>query len=127
MVFPAKLRILLLVAIVLFFVIVIALLKKKRLALKYTLVWLLTGLVMLILVIFPQIMVALTTLVGMQSSMNTLYILLIGFLLLLTMMLTSIVSSQTDRITRLAQANALLEKRVRELEANVGETSSSDD
>ena len=48
--------------------------------------------------------------------MNTLYLLILAFVIILLMMLTSIVSGQTERIRRLAQSNALLEKRIRELE-----------
>lgn len=113
---PARLKISLIAAIILFFVIVLYLLKKRRLSLKYTLLWLLTGLVMLIFVIFPGIMGAIAKLLGIQTVMNTLYLLLLAFVLVLLMMLTSIVSKQTERIGYLAQSNAILEKRVRELE-----------
>ena len=50
---PIRLRTALLAAIILFFVIVLYFLKRRRLTLKYSLLWLLTGTVMLVLVAFP--------------------------------------------------------------------------
>lgn len=113
---PGRLKIVLILAIVLFFIITLSLLKHKRLALKYTLLWLATGVIMLVLVAVPELMLLLTQLVGIQSSMNGLFILLIGFLIMLAMSLTSIASRQSDRIRELVQTQALLEKRLRELE-----------
>lgn len=113
---PIRLRTALLAAIILFFVIVLYFLKRRRLTLKYSLLWLLTGTVMLVLVAFPELMMFLSRLIGTQSIMNTLYLLILAFVIVLLMMLTSIVSGQTERIRRLAQSNALLEKRIRELE-----------
>lgn len=118
---PIRLRTALLAAIILFFVIVLYFLKRRRLTLKYSLLWLLTGTVMLVLVAFPELMMFLSRLIGTQSIMNTLYLLILAFVIILLMMLTSIVSGQTERIRRLAQSNALLEKRIRELEEKIGE------
>lgn len=118
---PIRLRTALLAAIILFFVIVLYFLKRRRLTLKYSLLWLLTGTVMLVLVALPELMMFLSRLIGTQSIMNTLYLLILAFVIILLMMLTSIVSGQTERIRRLAQSNALLEKRIRELEEKIGE------
>lgn len=113
---PIRLKVSLLAAVLVFFIIVLSMLKRRRLTLKYTLLWLLTGVFMLIFVVFPELLQSLAGFIGAQTLMNTLYLLIIGFILVLLMMLTSIVSKQTERIAFLAQANAILEKRVRELE-----------
>ena len=117
---PIRLKVSLLAAVLVFFIIVLSMLKRRRLTLKYTLLWLLTGVVMLIFVDFPELLQSLAGFIGAQTLMNTLYLLIIGFILVLLMMLTSIVSKQTERIAFLAQANAILEKRVRELEESKG-------
>ena len=114
---PHQLRFVLLLALVLFFLIVLYLLKNRRLALKYTLLWLFTGIMLLILVIWPSILYRIARLIGIQTGMNTLYVLLIAFIIMILMSLTSIVSVQTERIRKLAEANAILEQRVRDLEA----------
>ena len=48
--------------------------------------------------------------------MNALYLLIIGFLVILCISLTSIVSKQTGRIKKLTQNMALIEERLRRLE-----------
>ena len=101
--------------------IIIVLLKFRRLTLKYTLLWMFTGLCLLVLVMFPGIILRIAAIGGFQSSMNALYIILIAFLMMLTIMLTSIVSKQTERIRYLAQQNALLEERLRTVEHKLEE------
>ena len=119
---PQRLTITLILAVVVFFAVVLWLLKKRRLALKYTLLWFLTGFLLLVLVIFPGLMSKLAALTGIQSRMNALYIFLIAFLIILVLSLTSIASRQTDRIRALAQAMAVLEERVRKLEKRSAES-----
>ncbi len=116
---PPRLTLILIVAIIIYYVIILSLLKHKKLNMKYTLLWLFTGLIMLILVLFPHIMVRFIALLGITDLMNGLFITMIAFLIMLVMSLTSIASRQAQRITKLIQTQALLEKRVRELEDKV--------
>ena len=111
-----EIRIFLLVAVILYFIEVVHLLKKKRLNLQYSLLWLAVGVLLILLIIFPQIIVAFSNLLHFQSSMNALYIILIGFLVIICVALTSIVSKQNNHIKRLTQNAALLEERIRKLE-----------
>lgn len=113
---PYRLQIVLLVAVVLYFVIILYFLKKKALELKYTLIWLLAGVVMLILIAFPHIMTFAVGVLGIQSNMNGLYIALISFIIMILMTLTSIASRLAHKAKVLTQEIALLEKRVRDLE-----------
>jgi hypothetical protein len=115
-----EIRIFLLIAVVLYFMEIIHLLKKKRLNLKYTLLWLAVGVLMILFIIFPEIISAFSNLLHFQSSMNALYILLIGFLVIICVALTSIVSNQNGHIKRLTQNAALLEERIRRLERREG-------
>lgn len=55
-----------------------------------------------------------------ETPMYGLFVFAIFFILVIAMSLTAIVSKQTERIKNLAQENAALEKRVRELEMNKG-------
>ena len=110
------LRIVLAIVIILYFIVVISLLKRKQLALRYTLMWLLFGVVMALLVIFPVLLELMRRAFGFVDAMNALYICAMGFAFVLLMAVTSIVSKQSEKIKELIQSNALLEKRVRELE-----------
>lgn len=113
---PQRLQIVLIIAIIVYFVIILYFLKKRALELKYTLIWLVAGAVMLILVVFPQLMTWIIRMLGIQSSMNGLYIALIAFIIMILMTLTSIVSRLAYKAKALTQEMALLEKRVRDLE-----------
>lgn len=112
------LRIVLSCTVFIYFIIVLRLLKEKKLALKYTLLWLLLGIIMIVFVIFPQLLSILGHLVGIVDSMNALFTFSISFVFVLVMALTSIVSKQSEKIKNLVQTCALMEKRIRELEKN---------
>ena len=110
------LRVLLGLIVVAYFWLILYFIKKKMLALKYILLWLFSGFVMGILVLFPQLLEIFVTLIGIETPMYGLFLVGIFFILLILMSLTAIVSKQTERIKNLAQNSAMLEKRVRELE-----------
>ena len=112
----STLRILLTCAIFLYFIIVFVLLKNKALTLKYTLLWILSGLCMGLLVIFPAALREITELIGIANEMNGLFAISLSFIICLVMALTSIVSRQTAKIRRLIQTVAMLEKRIRDIE-----------
>lgn len=117
---PARLTITLLIGLALYFFIILMLLKNKKISLKYTLLWLLSGLLLVIPVVFPSILSSISTLFGFQSSMNGLVVMLIAFVIIIVMSITSIVSNQSRKIRNLVQYSAMLEKRIRELELNSG-------
>lgn len=118
---PTSLRIAILIGIVVYFFILIMLLRQKRLNLKYTLLWLFSGLMMLVLSVFPQLLSGITNLLGIQLQSNALFAILFFCGMIILMSLTSIISRQNESIKQLVQHMALLEKRVREAE-EYGET-----
>lgn len=109
-------QITMLVALAFYALVLIVLLRQKRLNLKYTLLWIGSGVLMLILAVFPGILPAFAGLVGVYSHTNALFATVLFCLILILMSLTAIVSGLNDKIKTLTQANALLEKRLRELE-----------
>lgn len=113
------LRIVLIIAIIIYFLIILMLLKDKKLSLKYTLLWLLAGVVMAVLVVYPRLLLILCNLVGIQSAMNGLFIFCIAFVVMILMSLTSIVTRQNRKIRILIQEAAMYEKRIRELEDKI--------
>lgn len=113
---PATLRISLIAAVICYFIAILYFLKRKALNLKYTLLWLVAGLVMGILVVIPELLVAIIRVFGIQDNMNGLFIFMIGFIIIILLSLTSIASRQNGKIRTLTQELAILDKRVRELE-----------
>lgn len=110
------LQIFMLIAVVVYFALLIYFLRRKRINLKYSLLWLFSGIVMLLLTIFPKILDWGAAIVGIASPVNALFAVVQFCVMIILMSLTAIVSRLNDQLLRLAQANALLEKRVRELE-----------
>jgi hypothetical protein len=92
------------------------LLIKKRLNLKYSLVWMLSAFLMLIISLFPGIVVCVGALIDIATPVNTIFLFAGMFSILIILTLTVIVSHMNSRIYKLTQIIALLEKRVRELE-----------
>ncbi|MGL5260358.1 MAG: DUF2304 domain-containing protein [Lachnospiraceae bacterium] len=99
-----------------YFATILLFLKKKSISLKYTLLWIFSGCFMGALVIWPELLLWIVKLVGIESEMNGLFVIAIGFIMVILMSITSIVSKQSEKIRLLTQEIAILEKRVRELE-----------
>ena len=112
----AKFQIFLIVALVIYFVSLYKLLKDRYLELKYTLIWIFAGLLMLIMAIFPKLLDKIAAFFGIYSSVNALFALAIFFILLILMSLTPIASKLNDKTKKVIQQSALLEKRIKELE-----------
>lgn len=104
-----------------FLCILIYYLVRKKLNLKYTLVWLVTVTTLLVLSIFPSIIIVVSDLLNIADPVNAVFLFAILFILIIVLTLTAIVSHMNNKVYRLAQKQALLEKRIRELEANVSD------
>ena len=100
---------------VVFLVVILWLLKKGRLMVRYSIIWLMAG-GALVFAVFPYIVLVLRDWLNMEMPVNVIFTLVLAFVLLLLLSLSTIVSGFAEKLKRLAQENALLEKRVRELE-----------
>ena len=113
---PDRLRLSLILAVIAYFILILWLLKRREISLKYTLLWLFAGLCMGILVIWPESLMIIIRIIGIENSMNGLFILAIAFVIVILMSITSIVSKQNEKIRSLTQTIAILEKQLREQE-----------
>ena len=104
------------VAGILFLLVMIELIRKNRVALKYALLWLLSGLLMILLAIFPRILDRMARLIGIYSPVNALFAVLLCCGLVLMISFSVIMSGNKKAIVRLTQEISLLENRIRELE-----------
>ena len=104
-----------------YFTMIFCFLKKKMLTIKYSLLWLAFGIVMIVFTAVPTLMWRFMWMFGVESPMNGLFSVLLFFILTIIMSLTAIVSRQSERIRALVQSQALLEERIRELEVKKDE------
>lgn len=100
---------------VLFNILVFQMLRKGILDFKYTVMWIFSGVFMLIASIFPKSVSFLTGLVGISEPINFLFFFGILFLLIMLLQMTIIVSKYKDRIYQLTQRLAILQKKVDDL------------
>ena len=113
---PEELRLILLLGAVCYLLLIFFLLKAGRLSVRFSLVWLASGAVLLVFAACPYIVYVLREYLNMVMPVNVVFTLLFCFVLLVLLSLSVAVSGFAERIKRLAQANAILEKRVRQLE-----------
>ena len=112
------LQVSLIFAILIYFCILFSLIKRKSLDLKYALLWILCGIVMFIISLFPEFMIRFIKFFGIVDPINGLLALMLFFTFIILMALTGIVSKMKYKNKYLIQECALLEKRIRELEKN---------
>lgn len=106
----------LIVGVLVYLFIIFMLLKKHKLSVKYSILWLACGFVMLIFACFPYVVYVLRALTGVEVVSNLIFLLVIAFMMFILLSLSAAVSGAIEKLKRLTQTNALLEKRVRELE-----------
>ena len=103
------------IAVLMYFILLVILLKKKRLLLKYSLLWMFAGLIMLIMIIFPGMLDRISAILGIYSPVNALFAMILFCIIILLVSLTAIVSSQNEKIKRLIQREAILDEEIRTL------------
>ena len=111
-----SLRIFLFAFIALFFTIIITLVKKAAFGTRYALLWIFSGIMMLLFALFPKIIFAASNIIGISNPVNAIFFLFSMFTIVLLLSMTSIVSGLNDKNLKLIQSVALLEQRVNELE-----------
>ena len=97
-------------------IIIFVLLKHGKMTVKYSLLWMCLSLVLLVFAIFPYVVYVLRDLMGVEMPVNLVFMLMFCFVLLVLLSLSIAISQLADKCRRLTQANAILEKRVRDLE-----------
>lgn len=110
------LRVVLMLGSIIYIGVILYMLKKKHLTIRYSIIWLLSGLALLVFSIAPYIVFVIGNFLHVQIPSNLVFMMLFAFVLLLLLSLSSIVSGFAEKIKKLTQQQALLEKRVRELE-----------
>ena len=115
------LQLFLLLAITLYFFALVHFSRRKRVEPKYMLLWIISGVIMIALTLFPALLNRVSRFLGIYDPTNALFAIVLFCVIIILMALTAILSHHNADIIRLVQENALLEQRIRELE-NKAET-----
>jgi hypothetical protein len=100
------------------FAVVIELIRTGRLRERYALLWLGTAIVILAFGLWRDGLNKLADALGIAYPPNALFVLAMAFVLLLLLHYSTVISKLSDRTTTLTQRIAILEERLRELEAD---------
>ena len=106
----AQLQLFMILGAVVLLLIIFALLKRGLMSVKYSLLWL------VIAAAFPYVVYVLRDLLDIEMPVNLVFLLMFCFVLVVLLSLSIAISQLADKCKRLTQANAMLEKRVRDLE-----------
>ncbi len=106
-----ELKITAIVSILFLIILILHYVKKEKILIKYSLVWLIPSIVLLIFVLVPGFLNWTTNLLGFQTASNMILTLLVGLLLMITIALTVIVSTQKEQIRLLIQEVSLLKEK----------------
>ncbi len=94
-------------------------LKTHRLNVRYSLVWLVFGLALVLFAAVPYVVFVLRDIFDIQMPSNLVFAMVIGFMLLIALSISAAITDFAERIKRLTQTVAILEKRVRQLESQL--------
>ena len=103
-------------AAVLSLVVVIELLRRRRLRERHALWWLVAGVLALIVGVFPSTLIWAAGVVGVEVPTNLIFFVSIGILFFVCLQHSAEVTTLESKTRTLAERNALLELRVRQIE-----------
>ena len=89
-------------------VLVLAQVRNQKMKEKYAALWLIVGVIMIVLALFPKLLDALSRLVGIETPVNLLFLLAIIMLMGISLHLTLAISKITDDMRTLAEEVAIL-------------------
>jgi hypothetical protein len=111
---PFRVSVIASVAALLLLFVIFELIRSRRLQERYAMLWLLTGVVLLVLAAWRGALSQLADLVGIAYPPSALFVLASFFIILLLLHYSTVISKLSDQNRILAQRLALLETRLRE-------------
>ena len=112
----AQLQLFMILGAVVLLLIIFTFLKRGLMSVKYSLLWLLLAVGLVIAAAFPYVVYVLRDLLDIEMPVNLVFLLMFCFVLVVLLSLSIAISQLADKCKRLTQTNALLEKRLRDLE-----------
>lgn len=109
------LQLIMILSSLLFLCYIILMLRNKKIELKYTLAWLFAGLCFLAAAIFPGLIGFISDLLHIVEPVNTLFLLIIFFMLLIIFTLTIALSRNANRVKTLTQELGIMKLELEKL------------
>ena len=115
----ARLQLYMILGAVILLAVIFCLLKRGLMSVKYSLLWLLLAVCLVIAAAVPYVVYVLRDLLDIEMPVNLVFLLMFCFVLVVLLSLSVAITQLAEKCKRLTQANAILEKRVRDLEDTV--------
>lgn len=112
----AQLQFFMILGAVALLLIIFLFLKRGLMSVKYSLLWLALALGLVVFALFPYVVYVLRDLLGIEMPVNLVFFLMFCFVLVVLLSQSIAISQLAEKCKRLTQTNAILEKRVRDLE-----------
>jgi hypothetical protein len=113
-----RLQVIMVIASIFFMFYVITMVRNKKIELKFTLAWLMAGLTFIVFSIFPDVLIFLSYLLNIQEPVNTLFLSIIFFMLLIIFTLTIALSRNANRVKSLTQEIGIIKLELEKLSKN---------
>lgn len=110
------LQIILILATILFCIFILAVTRKKKLSFRYTLLWLVFGVITLLCAIFPSIVIGISKIIHIAEPTNALFLIYIFLIIVIIFYISLAFSKLFEKVTTLIQENAILAAKVEKLE-----------
>ena len=114
----SRLQVIMIIASLLFLSYIILMLRNKKIELKYSLAWLLAGICLLVTAVFPNLLKLLSELLNIIEPVNTLFLSIIFFMLLIVFTLTIALSRNANRVKTLTQEIGIIKMELDQLKKN---------
>lgn len=93
--------------------------KRKNMRIGYLIFWMITGLLLIVALLIPDLVNTITRLVGFELPINMIFSIAIFIILYLIFDISALISKEENKTTMLIQEISLLKKRVEELETRI--------
>lgn len=108
-----SLRLGLIIVSLILLIVVLMQLRKRKIPVKYSLAWMFSSLIILLIAIIPGFFIKIANMLGFVTMSNLVIAMFIFMLLIISLMLTVIVSSQRRKIALLIQEVSMLKGKTK--------------
>jgi hypothetical protein len=99
---------------ILFFLVILYNIKRKKFSPSYSVLWIILSFILILIPIFQSFLIGIARYFGVYAE-NLVYMLLIGFLLIYVLYLTSKVVRLNNQVKELISNSAILENELKEI------------
>ena len=89
---------------------------KNKMNIKYAMVWILWGIIIVVFAMFPNIIFSITKLIGVEMPVNGVFLFMIFLLYCLSFYVYLIISKHNEELISLNYEISILKQKVKELE-----------